>query len=99
MIKAIINGIFNLVLGLVDIVLMPIDLIIQQFLPGVSDVISSIGAFFNYILGVIPFLCSWFHIPPYLILFLISYWTFRLTVPLLVHAIKNAVAWYNKLKV
>ena len=35
MIKAIINGIFSLVLGLVDVILIPIDTAIETFLPDI----------------------------------------------------------------
>ena len=99
MIKAIINGIFNLVLGLVDVILSPIDSLISQFLPGISDVLNYIGQFFNYILQFIPWLCSWLHLPSWLISFVIAYYVFKLTVPLLVHTVKLALSWYNRLKV
>lgn len=99
MINAIINGIFNLVLGLVDIILIPIDSAIETFLPGVSTALSYIGQFFNYILQFIPYICSWLHLPTFLIDFVIAYFTFKLTVPLLVHTVKLAISWYDKLKV
>ena len=99
MIKAIINGIFNLVLGLVDIVLAPIDALITQFIPGLSDILTYIGKFFNYILQFIPWVCSWFHLPSWLITFVIAYYVFKLTVPLLVHSVKLALSWYDRLKV
>lgn len=99
MINAIINGIFNLVLGLVDVILIPIDSAIETFLPGVSTALSYIGQFFNYILQFIPYICSWLHLPTFLIDFVIAYYVFKLTVPLLVHTVKLAISWYDKLKV
>lgn len=99
MIRAIINGIFNLILSLVSVILTPIDNLIAQFLPSISEVLSYIGQFFNYILQFIPWICSWLHLPSWLITFVISYWTFKLTVPLLVHSLKSALSWYNRLKV
>lgn len=99
MIRAIINGIFNLILSLVSVILTPIDNVISQFLPGVSSVLDSISQFFNYILQFIPWIMSWFHLPSWLISFVISYYVFKLTVPLIVHTVKLALSWYNRLKV
>lgn len=99
MIRAIINGIFNLVLALVEVILAPIDSLITQFLPGLSDVLNYIGQFFNYILQFIPWICSWLHLPTWLITFVIAYYVFKLSVPLLVHTAKLAISWYNRLKV
>lgn len=99
MINAIINGIFTLVLGLVDLILTPIDSLIESFLPALSDVLNYIGQFFNYILQFIPYICSWLHLPTFLVDFVIAYYIFKLSVPLLVHTIKLAISWYDRLKV
>lgn len=99
MIRAIINGIFNLILALVNTILAPIDNVITQFLPGLADVLNYISQFFNYILQFIPWICSWLHLPTWLITFVIAYYVFKLTVPLLVHTVKLALSWYNRLKV
>lgn len=99
MIKAIIKGIFNLVIGLVDVLLAPIDALISQFLPGLNDVLNAIGSFFSYILSFIPWLCSWLHLPSWLITFVIAYYVFKLTVPLAIHTVKLAISWYDKLKI
>ena len=99
MIKAIINGIFNLVLSLVDVILMPIDSAIETFLPALDSSLNYIAQFFNYILEFIPYICSWLHFPSFLIDFLIAYYIFKLTVPLIVHTVKLAISWYDKLKI
>lgn len=99
MIRAIVNGIFDLVIGLVNVILAPIDLVIEQFLPSLNDVLSSISQFFNYLGNIIPWLSSWLHFPSWFVSFVIAYFVFKLTVPLVVHTIKLAVAWYDKLKV
>lgn len=98
MIKAIINGVFSLVLSIIDVVLVPIDATIESSLPGISEVLNYIGQFFNYILGFIPFIFSWFNLPSWLVDFTIAYYVFKLTVPLIVHTIKLAVSWFRSIK-
>lgn len=99
MIKAIIKGIFNLIIGLVNTLLTPIDSVIAQFLPGLSDVLNAISSFFSYIGQFLNWICSWFHFPSWLITFVIAYYVFKLTVPLAIHTVKLAMGWYDKLKI
>ncbi|MBE6146984.1 MAG: hypothetical protein E7168_01470 [Firmicutes bacterium] len=98
MINAILTGIFKLVIVLVETLLTPIDLIINNALPSVADGISYVNSFIDYILSFIPWVCSWFNFPQLFIDLVIAYFTFKLTVPLAVHTIKLALAWYDKIK-
>lgn len=98
MINAIIKGIFSLVISLVEVLLYPIDLVINSALPGVSDALGYVSTFFNYILQFIPWILSWFNLPSVFITFVVAYWVFKLTVPLAVHTVKLALAWYDKIK-
>lgn len=98
MIKAIINGIFKLIMMLVNVLLMPIDSLIEQFLPDVAEALSYVGSFFDYIGDFIPFVISYTGLSPVVLNSIVSITTFILTVPLMVHAIKLALSWYNKLK-
>lgn len=98
MIKAIINGIFKLIMMLVNLILLPIDLIIEQFLPDVADIIEYVGTFFDYIGEFIPFIISYTGIDRLLLVYIYQISVFILTVPLMVHTMKLAIAWYNKLK-
>lgn len=98
MIKAIIKGIFKLVISLVSVLLTPIDALISQFLPGLDNALSTISNFFDYIGDFIPFVLSYLGISDIVITAAIDIVTFILTVPLMVHTVKLALAWYNKLK-
>lgn len=98
MIKAIINGIFKLIMSLVNLLLLPIDALIEQFLPNVSEALSYVGGFFDYIGDFIPFVISYTGLSPVVLNAIVSITTFILTVPIMVHAIKLALSWYNKLK-
>lgn len=98
MIKAIINGIFKLIMALVNVLLMPIDLLIEQFLPDVSTAIDYVTSFFDYIGDFIPFVISYTGLNQFVLNAIYTIFVFILTVPLMVHVIKLALAWYNKLK-
>lgn len=99
MIKGIIKGIFKLVISLVNLILLPIDSLISTYLPSVSDAIDTVGSFFSWVAGLIPWAISWFGLNANTIALFVAYITFELTVPLLIHTIKLALQWYDKLKV
>lgn len=99
MIKGIIKGIFKLVLSLVNLILLPIDTLITNYLPSVANAIDMVSAFFNWVANLIPWAISWFGLSPTTIALFVAFTTFELTVPLLVHTVKLAIDWYNALKV
>lgn len=99
MIKILISGLFKLVMFLVSIILSPIDAIISQFLPGLSNALEYVTNFFDYIGNIIPFVISYTGINTIVLNAFIDITVFILTVPLMVHTVKLAIAWYNKLKI
>ncbi len=99
MIKAIISGVFKLIISLVSVILTPIDMLIEQFLPGLDTAFSYISNFFDYIGNIVPFVISYLGINEVVLNAIIDMFVFILTVPLMVHTIKLAIAWYNKLKI
>lgn len=99
MINAIINGIFKLIIGLINIILTPIDLVINQFLPGLSDGLAKVSEYFQWVCSLIPWGISWFGLETAVITLFVGYVTFELTVPFMIHAVKLAIKWYNSLKV
>ncbi len=98
MINAIIQGIFSLILSLVNLILAPIDMLISQFLPSMADILNNISTFFDKLCEVVPWLCSYTGLNKVVLLAIIDIYVFILTVPLMVSAIKLALSWYNKLK-
>lgn len=99
MIKAIINGVFNLIIGLVNLILTPIDLAISAALPNVSNALNMVSSFFNWIKEFVSWIWSWLGFNPVITGLFIGYIVFRLTVPFTIHTVKLAIQWYNKLKV
>jgi len=98
MIKAIIGGIFKLVIGLVSILLSPIDALIEQFLPNLSNALDYISSLFDLVGDFIPFVISYTGINTFVLTIIVDIIVFIFTVPLMVNTMKLALAWYNKLK-
>lgn len=98
MIRAIINGIFSLVTTLVSVLLAPIDLIIDNALPTISSWINAVGTFLSYCTQAIGWCLSAIGMSSDIISLIIIYYTFKLTVPLLVYTVKLAIKWYDKIK-
>lgn len=98
MINAILTGIMNLIMGFVQVLLYPIDAIINQFLPGVNNMFSYITSAFNVVGQFFGWIIDAALIHSEVISFIILVITFRLTTPILVYAIKLVVRWYNALK-
>lgn len=98
MINALITGIFNIIISLVNVVLAPIDLLIKQFLPDLSTAINAIGSMFGLVGNVLGFVVSLTGLSSTALSLIVMYYTFKLTMPVLVSAIKQAIKWYNALK-
>lgn len=98
MINALLKGIMSLIMGLVSTLLSPIDLLISQFLPDLSNAINAIGAMFDFASNFLGFCVSLTGLSSSTLSLIVIYFTFKLTVPLLVSSTKTAIKWYNALK-
>lgn len=98
MINAILSGIMSLIIGLVNILLAPIDLAIKAALPDLSSAISAVGSYFGLALQNVGFAISLTGLSSTAISIIILYYTFKLTLPLTFATIKLAIKWYDKLK-
>lgn len=98
MIAKLFTFLFDLVIKLVQILLSGVDALIEQFLPSVSDAINMISSLFSQVLNFIPWAMSWMGLNSTVIGIVVAVITFQLTVPILVHTVKLAIKWYDKLK-
>lgn len=98
MINALLQGIMNLVMGLVDIILKPIDILIETLLPDLSAGISAVGSFLNLILQGLGWAVSLTGLSTTTLSIIVLFFTFKLTAPILFSTIKSAIKWYDKLK-
>ena len=98
MINALLTGIFKLIIGLVSVILSPIDALITNALPSLDNAITAVANFFNYIGSSIGWVISLTGLSSETLSLLVLYFTFKLTAPMLFYMIKLALSWYNKLK-
>ena len=98
MINAIIKGMMSLVISLVGVLLAPIDLLIQQFLPDLGNALTAFGNALNIAGNSIGWVISLSGISNTAISLIITYYTFKLTVPVLISTLKLAIKWYKALK-
>lgn len=98
MIKAIINGIMKLIMSLVSVLTAPIDMIIEQALPDLSNALNSFASVLNLITDVMGWVISLTGISTTAISLIVTYYVFKLTTPILFYSIKAAIKWYKTLK-
>lgn len=99
MIAKLLTAIMNLIISLVNILLAPINLLIEQFLPQeITNGLNSIGGFFQLVSDGIGWVISASGIPQSAIAIIVASMIFKLSVPIIVHATKLAIRWYDKLK-
>lgn len=98
MINKLLMGIFKIIISLVNLLLTPIDTLISQFLPGIDNAFTMIGNLVQQLCNIIPWVMSWLGVSSIVISLLVSYLTFKMSVPLVVHTVKLAIKWYDKLK-
>lgn len=95
MINAIFNGFLKLIIMFIDLISTPINNVINEYLPQLSNVFTLLNQFIDFIIDIIVWVVSWFNFPPYFLTFLIGYYVFKLTVPLLIHNLKILAAWWD----
>lgn len=98
MVNALLNGIFNLVIGLVNTLLLPLDTLIQTTIPGFSQVLGYVENLITLLVGFIPWILSWFNFPIVVLTWVASFYIAKFTLTLFVHPIKLALAWWRTLK-
>ena len=98
MINAILTGIINIILFLVNLILLPIDALISTLLPDLSNALTSVSVMFDYALSYIGFAIDMTGLSDLAIGLIVSYWVFKLSAPLVVSTVKTALNWYRTLK-
>lgn len=98
MINSILKGIIGLIVGLVSLILTPIDNLILSVLPDLSNALTAVGSFLNVISGGVGWVISATGLSSETISLIVLYFTFKLSAPMLFYMIKLALSWYNKLK-
>lgn len=97
MINKIITGLISLVSSFVGVLLSPIDSLVANYLPSINSALTAIQNFLAYCVSAIGWVISALGIPSTVISLIITYYSFALVVPLLVHGVKLAIKWYRAL--
>ncbi len=98
MINKLLMGIINLLTGLITAVLSPIDTLITNNLPGLSSALGAISSLLNFLADGIGWVVNISGLSSECISLIVTYYTFKLTVPILFSSIKTVIRWYNALK-
>ena len=98
LITTFISGAIYVIVGLIYIILAPIDELILQYLPDLSNAFTAVADLLNLIGQGIGWAISVSGLSTATITLIVAYYTFKLTAPVLLYMIKLALNWYNKLK-
>lgn len=98
MINALINGSLNFLIGVLNFILLPIDTLIDNYLPAVDVAFTYASDFLAFIGGFIPWIMSWISMPLWFLQLVFGYMVFRLMVFLGVSTLKTVLAWFQALK-
>lgn len=91
-------AIVKFIVSFINILLYPVDMIIQNFLPDLSNIFTAIGNYLSIIASSIGWVISLSGLSSGTISLVILYYIFKLSAPLVFYFIKMAVQWYDKLK-
>lgn len=89
----------KLIMAFISTILTPLDNLILQFLPSVSNAFTRVGFLLDYILDGVGWAISLSGIPPETLSLIGFYFTFKLTAPFVIYCFKLGIKWYHYLKV
>lgn len=98
MINAILKGIMSLIISLVSVILAPIDAIITTALPSLDSALTAVGSMFKVASNYIGFAVSMTGLSNETLSLIVLFFTFKLTVPIMISSVKTAIKWYDKIK-
>lgn len=99
MIGKLLNAIFNLVITIVGIVLSPLELLIQNALPDLSNALNMVADFFDYVSGFSPLVISYTGLTTSTMAIIVGLILANMNIPIIVETIKLAIKWFDKMKV
>lgn len=98
MIGKLLSGLFDLIISLVDLLLLPIDTAITALLPDLSVALNKVAGLFDYINTIVGYAVDASGLSDISMGLIVSYWVFVLTGSLSINLFKSAIRWYNALK-
>ncbi|MDD4706413.1 MAG: hypothetical protein PHS24_04305 [Bacilli bacterium] len=98
LISVFLKGSIYVILGLIYLILQPIDSLILEYLPDLSNAFTAVGNVLNLIGNSMGWVISVSGLSSATISLIIAYYVFKLTAPVALYMIKLALAWYDKLR-
>lgn len=95
--KLIVSAICGFLMNLISLILTPIDSLITQYIPSLSNALTSVANFFSWLVQFVNWALSWLPLSADTWSFIVAVLIFRLTVPLLVDTVKLVVRWWHAL--
>lgn len=99
MFNILLQGVVKFVSQVASALIQPIATMILNLFPSVSQPLSYVSGFLNYLKQFVPFAFSYLGLTAEVKAILISLATSLITIPIAVHVIKLAIRWYNALKI
>lgn len=96
--QSILSLIFNFISLVINLLLTPLDLLISQYIPSLNGLLNYISDMFDVAIVYVGYVVDSLCIPHNVMVLIVEYMIFRLTLPLLVYVVKLAIKWYNYLK-
>lgn len=100
MIGAIGNIILSFVIGILNIILIPLDLIVDSFIPSLSSAFGYVSNLIDTIISPISlYVLDTFMIPHEVIVLLFEFLIVKYTLPITISGIRYALIWYHNLRI
>lgn len=97
MIGKLLNAIFNLIIGLTTTLLSPIDALIDNLLPSVSDALDAVNNMLDFAINSVSYAIDATGLSSVAIFIVVGYWVFCLTATWSISVVKLAIKWYKAL--
>lgn len=98
MIGKLLNGLFKLIISLISLLLSPIDSLINQFLPSLSNALNAFNTLVSHIIDWIGYCIDLSLLSSNAINFITMYLIFVISFKPTIYLIKLVIKWYNALK-
>lgn len=95
---ALITGLFQLLIGVVSLILTPINALIINYLPSVDTALGSVNSLLSMVADSFKYAVSWTLLSPLALQLIVLYYGFTLVFPLSLYFIKLIVKWVSKIK-
>lgn len=91
------NFIIGLLVAILDLILLPFNLLITNYAPGFDDALMTIADYFNYANTYMAWIFSAFAVPTFAITMAAGYYLFVFTITFGAYSFKLLLKWKNAL--